>query len=533
MVHKTVLEALERLLFSVFKKTVEISSLLETAKEELRYAESHGEKSRTCDAVQGLAEEYFKFKQDVRNGKLGKTAKFWIQYADLIWNILHLQRATKTNDLDLHISSFEKMCPLFFSMDHQNYAHYLTCYILLLLNLDISHPGAKDLLKKRGFSVGRSTFPASRVPIDQMIEHCNKDAKGNGGVVGISQNNSAYQRWCITRHRRASFVSLLKEQLGVNSKDNPHKDNMKSEMKKSDKKVRAVMQSFKGFQNPFEMTGEDSPLVSLSSGLQASKQVEDDMLTLQEVGRKQHQSFIKERLVTKSTSFHAPIKRNRKQNFASLSKTTSLKTSQKQELKLKAQRNVFGQLLMLSEKHHLDLQKVMEYPLGPVPWSLATADGMPIKTDKAALMTKLEEESSYKYPEKERDHVHVIDGNALFHNLTQIPDTFGELAKDIFKRLPKGKRLHFLTDNYHDMSIKASERLKRGESNALLLAGPSMKTPKKEKHKDGWKEFLRNDKNKKQFIQFLLSEWEKDEYAESLLNRQIYFAYDHITCVLY
>ena len=67
---------------------------------------------------------------------------------------------------------------------------------------------------------------------------------------------------------------------------------MKSEMKKYDKKVRAVMQSFKGFQNPFEMTGEDSPLVSLPSGLQASKQVEDDMLTLQEVGRKQHQSFI-------------------------------------------------------------------------------------------------------------------------------------------------------------------------------------------------------------------------------------------------
>ena len=83
------------------------------------------------------------------------------------------------------------------------------------------------------------------------------------------------------------------------------------------------------------------------------------------------------------------------------------------------------------------------------------------------------------------------------------------------------------------MSIKASERLRRGESNALLLAEQLMKTPKKEEHKNGWKEFLRNDKNKKQFIQFLLSELEKDEYTESLLNRQIYFAYDHITCVLY
>ena len=58
------------------------------------------------------------------------------------------------------------------------------------------------------------------------------------------------------------------------------------------------------------------------------------------------------------------------------------------------------------------------------------------------------------------------------------------------------------------MSIKASERPRRRESNALLLAESSMKTPKKEKHKDDWKEFLRNDQNKKQFIQFLLSEWE-------------------------
>ena len=43
---------------------------------------------------------------------------------------------------------------------------------------------------------------------------------------------------------------------------------------------------------------------------------------------------------------------------------------------------------------------------------------------------------------------------------------------------------------------------------------------------------MRNDQNKKQFIQFLLSEWEKDEYAESLRNRQIYFAYDHMCVVL-
>ena len=41
-------------------------------------------------------------------------------------------------------------------------------------------------------------------------------------------------------------------------------------------------------------------------------------------------------------------------------------------MKLTAQRNVFGQLLLLSQENNLDLQKVMEYPLGPVPWALGT-----------------------------------------------------------------------------------------------------------------------------------------------------------------
>ena len=195
-------------------------------------------------------------------------------------------------------------------------------------------------------------------------------------------------------------------------------------------------------------------------------------------------------------------------------------------LKLKAQRNIFGQLLMLSQENNLDLQKVMEFPLGPVPWSLATADGMPIKTDKSALMTKLEDKTAYIQPKKERDHVHVIDGNALFHSLTQIPDTIGEVAEHIFNCLPKVKRVHFVTDNYDDVSIKSTERLRRGESQEVSLAGPSMKTPK------DWKEFLRNEENKKQLIRFILTEWEKDQYSQKLYNREIYFGCDNMCFLL-
>ena len=456
---------------------------------------------------------------------MGQTAKFWLQYFDFIWNILHLLRATKTNDLDLHITSLEKMCPIFFSMDQQNYARYLTVYIILLLNLDVSHPGAKDLLKEKGFSVCRSTVPASRVAVDITIEQTiNRQAKSRGGIIGFSQNQSAYQRWCITRHKRAAFVSMLQEQIGLDPREDAHKDNQRSQMKKSEKYVNQVIQSFKSFADPFEMPASSS-LISLSSGLQATDQVEKDLLTVQLEGSCQYQKFIQERLVEKTTSFHAPIKRNRKQTFGSLSKTVLLKTSKKQEVKITAQRNIFSQLLILSQDNNIDLQKVMEYPLGPVPWSLATADGMPIKTDKAALMHKLEEEDSYKAPDKESNHIHIIDGNALFHSLSQIPETFGEVAQKIFNSLPKVKRVHFLTDNYKDVSIKSAERLRRGDSHQYTIAGPSMTTPKV------WKQFLKNEDNKKQLIQFLLTEWQKDTYANLLHNREIFFASEY-SCVI-
>ena len=53
----------------------------------------------------------------------------------------------------------------------------------------------------------------------------------------------------------------------------------------------------------------------------------------------------------------------------------------------------------------------MEYPVEPVPRRLAIADGIPIKPDKAALMT--EWKPLDKHPEKERENVHIIGGNPL------------------------------------------------------------------------------------------------------------------------
>ena len=170
-------------------------------------------------------------------------------------------------------------------------------------------------------------------------------------------------------------------------------------MKKSESDVQKMVQSFKVFLNPFDPLRSDK-LVSLSSGLQAPSHIETDLLTLQQHGIQQYKKFIRERPIEKNIipckhkrspqgDIHVTYKK--KSNFKDFKETNSETDHTKKCL----WSNTFT-----SQENNLDIQKVMEYPLGPVPWALGTADGMPIKTDKAVLMPNLEDASSQKVQQR-------------------------------------------------------------------------------------------------------------------------------------
>ena len=201
-----------------------------------------------------------------------------------------------------------------------------------------------------------------------------------------------------------------------------------------------------------------------------------------------------------------------------MSTTKTLTTTQKKVVQVRAERNLLGQLLLWSNDHDLNFEKLFTYPLSPVPWSLATADGCFVKTNKAQLMHVLEAEagSDSVQIEEVTDNVVVLDGNAVIQSLVHLPETFGELALMIFNCLPKAKSVHFVTDSYHDDSIKNVERSRRGCSSTLLIGGPSTKMP----HDFG--AFLRNAENKRQLVKFILEQWQLPAYAPKLTDRTVY-----------
>ena len=89
------------------------------------------------------------------------------------------------------------------------------------------------------------------------------------------------------------------------------------------------------------------------------------------------------------TSINASLKRQMLKTFANLAKSAKV-TRPRNTKQLTAQWNVFGQLILLSLKHEICMERVNSYPLGPVPWPLATSDGIPMKTDKSRVMHALE-----------------------------------------------------------------------------------------------------------------------------------------------
>ena len=52
-----------------------------------------------------------------------------------------------------------------------------------------------------------------------LEQSINADSKSKGGVVGITHNQSALQRWFLTAHERASVTTALKEMYAIRDSD--------------------------------------------------------------------------------------------------------------------------------------------------------------------------------------------------------------------------------------------------------------------------------------------------------------------------
>lgn len=94
---------------------------------------------------------------------------------------------------------------------------------------------------------------------------------------------------------------------------------------------------------------------------------------------------------------------------------------------VRLQRDLFAQLLCISLEKELAIDKVLMYPLTPVPFSMCHIDGTICKTNKSTTLLKiLEHYSDNEVPQ----HTDIVyDGFFIFHCMKEIPMTFGNISK--------------------------------------------------------------------------------------------------------
>ena len=480
----------------------------------------------TCDSTKRIYSLFIDFCREDR----GKMFRFWHSYMSMVNLLLSFIESSRVANWSLHISCIQQMIKWMFAYDHTNYARYLSIYVHDMYKLPHTHPDIHRALQSGECAVQRGVQPFAQIPVDQTIEQTiNRSSKTKGGIIGFSLNKMAVQRWALTAHNRASIVENMKEMIGMNdvtSINQKHKENSEPRKQRDEKDINSVCDLLKANINPFNPSDKVN---SLLSGIMASDNVVADLENAYRLGESASEQFAQQRLLSRQKDVFAPLPKLNLKTFSEMMKCSKMKFSKK-HIVLKSDRDLFSRMLVIAQNRSLDLQKIFQYSLGPLPWALSTTDGNLSRTEKSKLQSILEENYSSSvasYPLPTESIGWVVDGMAMLHSLSRIPQTFQGLANLVFDSLLKicnnSSRIDFVTDQYPVPSIKDFEHYQRSKDNPVIIriSNGNTKCPLQ------WTRYISNCSNKSTLIEFLFQQWQGNEYADKLNGRQLFVVHGH------
>ena len=238
-----------------------------------------------------------------------------------------------------------------------------------------------------GFSVQlRNVHPFARIAVDQTTEETvNKDTQTAGGTRGFSLKSGAVSHYYLTAEHRAGALRQLRQEISVHgSVITKHTDLGKTRIKRDESDVASMVDLL---ENNCPFGNDPSDLMSIATGTVASPDVSTDLLAAREKGEHAYKEF-EQQLMQQGDCLNDPIKKTTLKTFTILkSKPAKGKTK---EIVMKADRRLFGNMVLIDQSRKLGMRDVLSHPLRPLPCALSNGDGTMKKTNRAALSKHLE-----------------------------------------------------------------------------------------------------------------------------------------------
>ena len=359
----------------------------------------------------------------------GSMSEYWVSYITMVKTLLDIIRASREGNFLLHLESVEAIIPWCFAYDRTNYSRYLPYYIQSMKELETSKPSVWEYLCDRGFSVQLSSTNAfGRIPMDQTIEETvNKDTQTSGGTKGFSLNANAVSRYYITADFKRSCLRQIRQSINSRKEKCGHPDLRIGRILRDEKDVSQIWDLFQSvWRDPFDC----DELCNLATSVQASPVVKADLLGAYKKGIELYNSFLEERFINKTKKFNDAIPKLKLKSFCNMNKK-SVKAGDK-VVELKVDRNLFAKMAIIAQSRQLPMREVMSLELGPHPYSLATNDSMPRKTNKAVVGTHLEPMGGTADINLENSpSACLIDMMSIVQKVSCNYKTFAEVSRDL------------------------------------------------------------------------------------------------------
>ena len=475
--------------------------------------------------IKQVLDEYQKFVDEALAGKRGKTAQFWMQYTTIIdlTNVLH--RAIKCKDPKLFGYALFKLLPIFFMTNHFHYARSMVLYSLELENLD---PEIDKILRSGGFSVNRSGKSFSQVPVDMALEQTiNADAKNRlKGIMKYADAAKAVNRWAITNSMKTELVNSLLEMSGMTESSYGHKETQTLRRKKDNEDLKSLKHIIIETIDPFDKNlAKEKHLFNIKTGRKATKDTETYLLNIFTDGVAKRDKFISQ-CKADSNRFEKPICKTKIVNFAT---ENLLKTNKSRKVAevvgIKRTRDLFGRLLFLAVTRNISIEKVFEFPLLPEPPCFCHPDGAMCQSDKSTVFDYITQNFTSTSPNSTQTV--AADGMFIVKNtINQLCPTFASFARTMLMKVLKltKHRADLCFDVCESPSIKDTKRKDHGneETQRNFTFGLRQKFP------TDIENLLQISEFKKEFLKFLMKEYEDPVYAHIIGDKIFYCSVDNI-----
>ena len=428
---------------------------------------------------------------------------YWYTVWRLELMFLQFLRSEREHAFQAYKEALLDIIPWMFALDHYLYARWMSVHMRDLLALEFDCPSVHQQFSEKGnFVTQKTNKKFSGMAHDHVHEQLNAIVKGDGGAIGLTENESALKRWMVAGPETARILTEYEDSHSIhNNTTDLHHEQIPSVQKRFVSQVNNVVDVIVEQGNPFKETNKE--LCTLDTKQIMSENVVTAVRRAEELGKTQYTQFVEDNINNNTKDFNAPIRKNNLPLMKSGGGTRQLKTTSKIP-NLNNDVNLFSRMYIACQSRECDMDSFFTHENHPWPPALAS-NGIMHCTNKYDLIGCLESivPPSESVPKVEAK---ILDGSAVVHILdpkksTQSVKTFEDYAKHVFipyvqKMLLDVVRLDVVWDVYRKESLKNQARQKRGNGCRIEVDNDTI-IP------SNWKAFLSCDENKDSLFKLL------------------------------